>query len=196
MPPAAPAPGSALTLRPAAAFSSRPIRSSRSSSSATVSGSAPFCGPNTAAAPIGPSSGCSTSVAAISSTPSSGRPRGGPGRRAPRPCRGRRRCTRCRRARRRCGRAPAASAAPMSWPTPLLWARERGPHASAARRAAPGRRPARTRCRRWPTRRRTPTPRRRRRSSGPLTRSRAQSPEPAGQHVDEAGTAVGLRRER
>ena len=36
-----------------------------------MSGSAPFCGPNTVAAPIGPSSGCSTSVAAMSSTPAS-----------------------------------------------------------------------------------------------------------------------------
>ncbi len=36
-----------------------------------MSWSAPFCGPNTVAAPIGPSSGCSTSVAAISSTSAS-----------------------------------------------------------------------------------------------------------------------------
>ena len=117
----------------------RPTPVSRRSSTRTVSGSAPFCGPNTAAAPIGPSSGCSTSVAAISSTPASsslGRRRA---RRAPRSCPGRRRCRRCRPARRRSGSRRPRSAAAMSWPTPLLCAASAVSH---GRRTAKQRQPA------------------------------------------------------
>ncbi len=46
-------------------------RASAASSSATAASSAPFCGPNTAAAPCRPSSGLSTSAAATSRTPPS-----------------------------------------------------------------------------------------------------------------------------
>ena len=71
MPPAAPAPGSELTSRPATASSSSAHASRRTSSAATAAESAPFCGPNTLAAPQGPTRGYSVSDAAISSTSAS-----------------------------------------------------------------------------------------------------------------------------
>ncbi len=63
MPPAAPAPGSPATSRPVAAAATRPKRPRARSSSATIAGVAPFCGPKTAEAPRGPVSGLSTSQA-------------------------------------------------------------------------------------------------------------------------------------
>ena len=91
--------------------------------------------------------------------------------------------------------APASTAAAISCPTPRLCA------ASAVctvggRPAGPARRPARTRCRRSGARPgRVPTARH-------LLGQRAAHPqgvhlaEPAGQHADEAGPAVGLRGQR
>ena len=64
----------------------------------------------------------------------------------------------------------------------------------ADRRAAPGHRPAHTRRRRSPTLSSNTHSAVTSSASGPLTRCRAQLAQPTGQHADETGAAVGLRR--
>ncbi len=69
-PPAAPAPGvslSSLTSRPIAFATTSAYLLSAASSCCTISGVAPFCGPYTADAPLGPVSGLSTSHATTNS---------------------------------------------------------------------------------------------------------------------------------
>ena len=68
-PPPAPAPGTCETSGAPPTCSACAQRPSASSSKVTSAGPAPFCGPNTAAAPSGPSSGFVTSVATATLTP-------------------------------------------------------------------------------------------------------------------------------
>lgn len=111
-PPAAPAPGSSRLRAPRASSVTSAHRPSAASRTLTSAGDAPFCGPYTAAAPCGPSSGLSTSEATRNSI--------SPKRRSP---------VRSAFARRASAAPPGGSSRPASSSSraPIAWARPAPP---------------------------------------------------------------------
>ena len=195
MPPAAPAPGSSLTSRPAAAFSSaaqsrQPGFQQRDGGRVGALLRAEHGGRAHRAEQRVFDVGRGDQLDACQPAP--GRPSA---RRARRPCRGRRRCSALPPSPTTMRPAPASQRGGDELAdSPAVRRRARSGR-SAGRRAAPARRPARTRRRPWPARSgRAPTRRSTSSVSGPLTGRRVQPAEPTGQHADEAGAAVGLRR--